>query len=334
MGPSTDQSFMALALLEAAPFVGRTAPNPPVGAVVVGAHGHMLAGAAHQRAGMPHAEALALQRAREQHGADALRGATVYVTLEPCNHQGRTPPCAEALIAAGIKRVVMGCADPNPNVAGGGAARLKAAGITTDWITGTAHESALSLIAPFARWSTTGLPYVVHKIALQEIENGSLTMIPALGEKTFTSPDSLRLAHLERRQSDGILTGMGTVLADQPHFTVRHLPEHPEKIRPLAVIGDATRLTIPQKNIWNAWVERQNHSGFQVSLHSTVEAALSALGQTSCLRVLAEAGPQLSEIIRVRGLWQERLVVIKPRQQSSDIILRSYRETDVHRHHY
>ena len=92
MGPSTDQSFMALALLEAAPFVGRTAPNPPVGAVVVGAHGHMLAGAAHQRAGMPHAQALALQRAREQHGADALRVATVYLPLEPFNHQGRTPP--------------------------------------------------------------------------------------------------------------------------------------------------------------------------------------------------------------------------------------------------
>jgi diaminohydroxyphosphoribosylaminopyrimidine deaminase/5-amino-6-(5-phosphoribosylamino)uracil reductase len=172
---------------------------------------------------------------------------------------------------------------------------------------------------------------VVHKLAFQETEAGDLSMIPDPGEKTFTSPDSLRLAHLERRQSDGILTGMGTVLADQPLFNVRHVPDHPGKTRFLAVIGDGGRLSATAKATWDSWVTRQNASGFKVSLHASVPNALKALGDGGCLRVLAEAGPKLSEILRLSGLWQERLVVIKRRKLYSDIILRSYH---VHWDHY
>src|SRR5690349_1483012 len=149
--PDVDQSVMRIALDEARKAM--PSPNPPVGAVVVSKDGRVVGQAFHARAGEEHAEALALAQA----GEDA-RGGTIYVTLEPCNHQGRTPPCVDAILTSGIKRVVVGCLDPNPNVAGGGADRLRAAGLEVE--TGMLQPEARALIAPWAKFTTTGFPYV------------------------------------------------------------------------------------------------------------------------------------------------------------------------------
>jgi diaminohydroxyphosphoribosylaminopyrimidine deaminase/5-amino-6-(5-phosphoribosylamino)uracil reductase len=153
-----DEAAMSLALAEAVKGLGRTHPNPAVGAVLV-KHGRVIATGYHAKAGGPHAEAVALAKAGKR-----AKGATLYSTLEPCNHFGRTPPCSEAIIEAGVKRVVFGSSDPNPLVNGKGLRRIKAAGIAV-----TAHvlrESADALNEPFLKAMRTGLPWVTAKAAI------------------------------------------------------------------------------------------------------------------------------------------------------------------------
>src|SRR5271163_3899786 len=146
--PELDSSMMRAALDEARRAV--PSPNPPVGAVVVAKDGHIAGQGFHARAGEDHAEVLALAKA-----GDAARGGTLYVTLEPCNHQGRTPPCVDAILTAGIRRVVVGVIDPNPAVVGGGAQRLRDAGLEVE--IGVAAADARALIAPSTKFVTTGL---------------------------------------------------------------------------------------------------------------------------------------------------------------------------------
>ncbi|GMV41492.1 MAG: riboflavin biosynthesis protein RibD [Myxococcales bacterium] len=205
----SDGHFMALAVEEARRGLGRTAPNPPVGCVLV-REGVVVARGWHRRAGSDHAEVDALR----QLGAGA-EGATAYVTLEPCNHTGRTGPCTEALIAAGVRRVVVGALDPNP-VAGGGSSRLRAAGIEV--VTGVGRPACEELIAPFARWVTTGLPWVLLKQAA--------TLDGCIGEAcrgrvTISGPEAHAHVHGLRDRLDAILVGVGTVLADDPRLTTR-----------------------------------------------------------------------------------------------------------------
>ena len=189
---------------------GQTAPNPMVGAVVV--HDGVIGGeGAHLRWGAPHAEPAALAMA----GARA-RGATVYVTLEPCNHHGKTPPCVDALIAAGVVRVVVATVDPNP-VAAGGAERLRAAGITVEF--GILEHAARDLNAPFL-FAATGAPrpWVTLKLALDA--DGALA--PAdRSQRWLTGSESRALVHRLRAGSDAVGVGIGTVLADDPQLTVR-----------------------------------------------------------------------------------------------------------------
>jgi diaminohydroxyphosphoribosylaminopyrimidine deaminase/5-amino-6-(5-phosphoribosylamino)uracil reductase len=189
---------------------GQTAPNPMVGAVVV--HNGLVVGeGAHLRCGAQHAEPVALAMA----GARA-RGATVYVTLEPCNHHGKTPPCVDALIAAGVVRVVVATADPNP-VAAGGAERLRAAGITVEF--GILEHAARDLNAPFL-FAATGAPrpWVTLKLALDA--DGALA--PAdRSQRWLTGAESRALVHRLRAGSDAVGVGIGTVLADDPQLTVR-----------------------------------------------------------------------------------------------------------------
>src|SRR6476469_8829622 len=151
-----DGAFMRRALDLAEEGWGRTAPNPMVGAVVV-RDGVIVGEGFHRRYGESHAEVEALRSAGER-----ARGGTLYVTLEPCNHQGRTPPCVDAILRAGIRRVVVGCLDPNPAVVGGGAARLQEEGVEVE--VGVAPAEARALIAPWTKFVTTGLPYVVLKL--------------------------------------------------------------------------------------------------------------------------------------------------------------------------
>ena len=227
---SRDREFMALALQEAKKGVGRTAPNPCVGAVIV-RDGQEISRGYHKKAGTPHAEIHALERAGE-----SARGATIYVTLEPCNHTGRTPPCSHALAAAGIKRVVVGMTDPNPLVSGSGNQYLREQGIEV--LTGVLEKECLELNLPFIKHITTGTPFVVMKAGMSL--DGKLSYQKGIPGK-MTGKESLAKLHILRDSFDAILVGRGTLIADNPSLTTRT----PEGGRdPVRVILDSS-LQIP-----------------------------------------------------------------------------------------
>ncbi len=211
--------WMARALFVAERGRGRTSPNPLVGAVVVSPDGIVLGQGAHLMAGGPHAEVHALAAA-----GDAARGATLYCTLEPCCHTGRTGPCTDAVIAAGIARVVTGIEDPHPRVAGGGHARLRAAGIEV--ITGVGADHARQQNAPFLTWVTQHRPWTVLKTAASA--DGFVARLrrgfggPAAGlVDRMTGPATDRWMHRQRAWIDAIAVGADTVLADDPLLTPR-----------------------------------------------------------------------------------------------------------------
>ncbi|MDZ7640989.1 MAG: bifunctional diaminohydroxyphosphoribosylaminopyrimidine deaminase/5-amino-6-(5-phosphoribosylamino)uracil reductase RibD [Desulfurivibrio sp.] len=229
---AADRTYMRLALTEARKGIGKTAPNPCVGAVVV-KDDRVVSKGWHRRVGQPHAEAEALRAA----GA-AAAGATIYVTLEPCNHHGRTPPCSETIIAAGIRRVVYGLADPH-EVARGGAERLEAAGLEV--VGGVLAEECRRLNLPFIKRVTCGRPWVLLKAAVSL--DGRIAA--ATGHSQWiTGPPARRLAHRLRQQSDAILVGSGTVLADDPSLTTR-LPGGRRGRDPLRVVLDSQLQTPP-----------------------------------------------------------------------------------------
>ncbi len=224
--------YMARALELARRGEGRTRPNPPVGAVLVRDRVTIGEGF-HPRAGEPHAEIFALRAA-----GPAARGADLYVTLEPCAHTGRTGPCTEAVIAAGVARVFIGTSDPNPLVSGRGIERLKQAGIQVH--TGLLAAECRRLIAPFAKHVTSGRPFVILKTAMT-LDGRTATVT---GESRWITGESSREhVHRVRDRVDAIMVGIGTVLADDPRLTTR-LPEGGGR-DPLRVIVDS-RLRIPE----------------------------------------------------------------------------------------
>ena len=206
----TDETFMREALRAARNAVGRTSPNPLVGAVVV-RDGRIISMGWHRQVGTPHAEIHALNMAGE-----LACGSTLYVTLEPCSHFGRTPPCVDAIIKAGIKRVVAAMSDPNPKVAGRGFARLRDAGI--DVTVGVLENEARRLNEVFLKWITTGMPFVMLKTAMT-LDGKIATSTGQL--KWITSESARRRVHEWRNIFDGIMVGIGTVLADNPSLTTR-----------------------------------------------------------------------------------------------------------------
>ncbi|HEX4445313.1 MAG TPA: bifunctional diaminohydroxyphosphoribosylaminopyrimidine deaminase/5-amino-6-(5-phosphoribosylamino)uracil reductase RibD, partial [Polyangiaceae bacterium] len=182
-----DQKWMGMALERGAS--GNPSPNPHVGAVVV--HGGVLVGAGHhERAGEEHAEIAAMHEAGSR-----ARGATLYVTLEPCNHTGRTPPCTDAVIGAGLKRVVIACRDPNPHVAGGGVERFREAGVEV--VVGCREAEGLKLIAPWTKFVTTGMPYVTLKLGLS-LDGRIASRTGA--SKWVTGPEARARVHVLRAQ--------------------------------------------------------------------------------------------------------------------------------------
>ncbi|CEP69434.1 Riboflavin biosynthesis protein RibD [Moorella glycerini] len=205
-----DVEYMRRALELARLGLGRTSPNPAVGAVIV-RDGRVVGEGYHQQAGTPHAEVHALRAAGE-----AARGATLYVTLEPCCHYGRTPPCTEAIITAGIRRVVAAMADPNPKVAGGGFQALRRAGIEVEM--GLLEDEARRLNEAFIKYITTGQPWVTLKMALT-LDGKIATRSGA--SRWITGPAARQKAHELRDTHDAILVGIGTVLADDPELTTR-----------------------------------------------------------------------------------------------------------------
>lgn len=208
MTETSDAQWMGLALAEGR--AGRPSPNPHVGCVIV-KDGKLVAKAHHARAGEAHAEVAALGLAGE-----GARGATAYVTLEPCNHHGKTPPCTEALVRAGVARVVYGTLDPNPHVRGGGLEALQKAGVRVDGP--VLEDAARALVAPFRKHVTTGLPYVSLKLALT-LDGRIATRSGA--SKWVTGPEARAKVHALRSANDAVAVGIGTAVADDPRLTVR-----------------------------------------------------------------------------------------------------------------
>jgi diaminohydroxyphosphoribosylaminopyrimidine deaminase/5-amino-6-(5-phosphoribosylamino)uracil reductase len=208
-----DTTAMATALAAAAAVRATTSPNPWVGAAIIDADGELLGVGATEPPGGRHAEIVALDAAR-----GVAAGATLVCTLEPCSHHGRTPPCTDAIIAAGIRRVVVAITDPDPKVAGTGIAALRGAGIEVEIGLGAA-EAAVQL-APYLHHRRTGRPYVICKLAMS-VDGG--TAAPDGSSQWITGDAARRDAHRLRAESDAILVGAGTVRADDPALTVRHV---------------------------------------------------------------------------------------------------------------
>jgi len=207
-----DEDFMRAALAEARRGLGQTSPNPAVGAVIVRA-GKIIARGYHHRAGQPHAEIEALRALPKPAPA---RGATIYVTLEPCSTHGRTPPCVEAIIAAGFRRVVIGTIDPNPSHAGRGVKLLRDAGITVT--TNVLEAECRALNAAFNHWIVTKTPLVIAKAGMSL--DGRITRPPGEGQ-WLTNAAARKDAHRLRAQVDAILIGAETLRQDNPRLTVR-----------------------------------------------------------------------------------------------------------------
>jgi diaminohydroxyphosphoribosylaminopyrimidine deaminase/5-amino-6-(5-phosphoribosylamino)uracil reductase len=312
----TDRRFMQLALTLGRRGLGRTWPNPAVGAVVV-KDGVILGRGWTQPGGRPHAEPVALQRAGE-----AARGATLYVTLEPCSHFGKSPPCADAVIAAGLARVVAAIEDPNPEVAGNGFAKLRAAGIAVDvglFAAEAAHDHAGHI-----RRIRDQRPHVILKLAVSSDDK-----IAASGGKpvAITGEAARTRVHLLRAESDAILVGIGTVLADDPLLTCR-LPGM-EARSPVRVVLDRA-LRIPGNSrlvhsaretpLWvvtselaeAAAVMKLGGAGAQVIRVAPTAAAgldpsavLRALAERGITRLMVEGGARVASSFVAAGLVDE-----------------------------
>ena len=236
-----DERYMALALREGLKGVGLSSPNPPVGCLLVQG-GRSIGAGVHTRAGDPHGEIMALRDA-ESRGED-VHGAAAYVTLEPCCHQGRTPPCTEALVRAGIARVVVGTGDPNPRVAGGGLTILRAQGLEVR--EGVLTESCVRFHAPFFKLIRTGLPWVVLKLAM----GADHSLGPAGRSTQVTPPEVQSRAHALRRAAEAIVVGGRTVAIDDPQLTDRWpTPTLPHRTFLRVVLDSQGRLS-RDRRVW------------------------------------------------------------------------------------
>lgn len=236
-----DDSYFAKALRLAQTGMGRTSPNPPVGAIVV-QEGRIVGAGSHAQAGQPHAEVIALQQA-----GDLAHGATLYVTLEPCVHFGRTPPCHRRILQAGVKRVVVGVLDPNPIVSGKGMKALSEAGLEVDWI---AHKElkrrAEALIKPFASVQEKKRPYVVVKVA--STLDGRIAA--ELGQRTqLTGGKSGELMQRFRDAVDAVMVGANTVEIDNPLLSVRCSQDERQ---PMRIVVDSHLKTNPKAKVYRS----------------------------------------------------------------------------------
>ena len=293
------------ALEAAAEYEGATAPNPPVGCVLLDINGNELARTAHRKAGEVHAEAAAVALAHQMGVVNCIH--TVIVTLEPCNHTGRTPPCTESILKTPARELWIAVRDPNSSVHGQGAERLSAAGLTVRYWNELAHPDAPTLkaraerlLAPFAKLSRHGMPWLTVKQVVTSL--GS--MIPPPGQKTFTSSSSLLLAHQLRRRADAIVTGSGTVLVDAPEFTVRHVSDYPGKRRKLIILDRRGRVP-------THYLDAATRRGFDVVTETSLEEALERLGSAGALEVLLEAGPALTQEVLNSTQWDEHYLIEK-----------------------
>lgn len=272
---------MALALVEARRGIGLTAPNPPVGAVIL-RDGNLLGKGWHRKAGGPHAEIEALRDAAA--AGHEVRGATIYITLEPCSTHGRTPPCVEALIAAGLARVVWGARDPNPAHEGRAVHILENAGVAVT--TGVRDAECREILRPFAKRITTGLPWVIAKAGMSL--DGKITR-PAGEGQWLTGPATREDAMRLRATCDAVLVGAETVRADNPELTVRSPVLHEGREQPWRVILTRSgNLPEEAKVFTDAHRERT-----LVFRDQPMEMVLRDLAQRGVMSVLVEGGGQV-----------------------------------------
>jgi diaminohydroxyphosphoribosylaminopyrimidine deaminase / 5-amino-6-(5-phosphoribosylamino)uracil reductase len=305
-----DERFMRRALALARLGLGKTSPNPSVGAVLIRKRRIVAKGRTAQ-AGGPHAEVFALRNRK-------AKGATLYVTMEPCSTWGRTPPCTEAIIATGVKRVVVAARDPNPKHNGRGLAVLRRAGIHVE--VGLLSDEATALNEAFNKWITTGIPFVVAKAAMSL--DGKIATHTG-DSKWITSEAARREAHRLRADVDAIMVGANTVIRDNPQLTVRHGVRGKQPWRVVIdgrgrcpctarLFTDAHRqrtIVLTTSRSPASWRKGLGQSGVHIlvikgsSGHLNLRTALSALGKMDITSLLVEGGGEL-----LGSLFDSRLV--------------------------
>lgn len=295
---------MRAALAEAAKGIGRTAPNPPVGAVIV-KDGVLLGSGWHRAAGLPHAEREALADAVSRHGADAVRGATIHVTLEPCSTCGRTPPCTDGIIEAGISRVVYACVDLNPDHAGRADEILTSHGVEV--VSGVCRDEAERLLRPFFKVRTTGLPWVIWKTAMSL--DGRITRPPGEGQ-WLTGAEARGDVQQLRSTVDAILTTGETVRRDKPQLTIREPGLLDGRKQPWRVVFTNHPESLPAdaplfRDEWKDRTLVRSGRDLEASLRDLVR-------EQGVLTVMTEAGGAFSASLFEAGLVDEVVVYYAP----------------------
>jgi len=338
-----DIYWMQRALELARRGIGVTSPNPAVGCVILDCAGQVIGEGWHEYDLLDHAEIVALKEAKQHAPAfgakDRLRGGTAYVTLEPCNHTGRTGPCTQALIEAGVKRVVAATGDPNPNVTGHGMQMLRAAGIETTL--GVCEQEARRINEGFARWIQTQRPLVLMKVAMTL--DGRIAPPPGVHsarEPYWITCEAARSAVQPLRwQADAALTGVDTVLADDPHLTDR---SRLRRRRPLqrVVLDSALRMPLDSKLVKTAdndvvlftvskdekRIAELRERGVQVEVLTAeagrvpLEAVLDKLGAEGILTLLTETGTRLNTALLAGGLVDRIHLFVSPQIMGSDAV--------------
>jgi diaminohydroxyphosphoribosylaminopyrimidine deaminase/5-amino-6-(5-phosphoribosylamino)uracil reductase len=315
-----DERWMKRALHLAKKGSGRTSPNPMVGAVLV-KDGRVVGEGYHIQAGEAHAEILALRQAREE-----AKGAALYLNLEPCTHYGRTPPCAPAVIEAGVRRVVIGMEDPNPLVRGKGLETLRSAGLTVEM--GVLENACRRLNEAFCKYILKKEPFVILKVAATL--DGKIAAREG-DSKWISGEASRRLVHRLRNQVDGIVVGIGTIVKDDPMLTARitggrdpdriildsrlRIPEDAKviEISPAKTIVATTELAPKDKR------ERLERKGVRILVLDSKEGrvnlktCLSRLGEMEMVNVLVEGGSQVNGAFLDEGLIDKFLLFLSPK---------------------
>lgn len=333
-----DNSFMQRALALAVRGVGLASPNPAVGCVLVDSGGGVIGEGWHEYDRLDHAEVVALREARKN-APDRLKAATAYVTLEPCNHTGRTGPCSQALMEAGVGRVVAATRDPNPGVAGGGLAALRAAGIETT--VGVCEAAARRLNEPFAKWIRTKLPFVLMKVAMTL--DGRIAPpagVQAPHQPYWITSEAARAAVQPLRwQADAVLTGIDTVVADDPLLTDRSGRRRRRKLQRV-ILDSALRMPLDAKLVKTAEddvlvftvardearaaelrargvrVELLESAGGRVPL----DIVLERLGADGVLSLITETGARLNTALLAGGHVDRIKLFVAPQIMGSDAV--------------
>ena len=289
-----DHDLMRAALAAAESVRLTTAPNPWVGCAIRPVDGAVVTGAT-QPPGGPHAERMALDAL----APGAAIGATVAVTLEPCSHHGRTPPCADALVAAGVARVMVGCVDPDPRVSGRGVELLRQHGIDVE--VGVLGDEVAEQLRPYLHHRRTGRPFVVLKMATTL---DGRTAASDGSSRWITSPEARRDVHRLRHESDAVLVGAGTVRADDPELTVRDLSEG-------TVVRQPRRIVLGRAP-----------EGAQVhpctELDGPVDGVLDRLGDEGVLQLLVEGGAEVAAAFHRAGLVDRYVLYLAPALMGAD----------------